>query len=176
MSAQRTLRKVHYWLSPFLIITVFVIAVTGSLLALKKDFDFLQAPVREGASAGLPERTFGSIVRSVNTIVGFERLTWRDIDRIDIRPKDGIAKVILMSRAEVQVDLMTGSATHTGYRTSDLLETIHDFSFLGGWAKYVFSFGSGIAMILMAGTGVYLFALPMLVRGRKRIEKQRGAR
>lgn len=173
MSAQRLLRKIHYWLSAFLMITLFIIAVTGALLALKKDFPALQPQGADGTRPGLSDRPIASLASSVTTVPGHARDTWRDIDRIDIRPKDGIAKVIMKSRAEIQVDLATGRATETGYRTSDFLETIHDFSFLGGWAKYLFSFGSGIALIVMGGTGVYLFVLPMLVRRRKRIEKAR---
>ncbi len=173
MSAQRTLRKIHYWLSPALLISVFVIAVTGSLLALKKDVAVLQPPLREGSAPGLPDRSLSSLVHSARTLPAYADLSWRDIDRIDIRPKDGAAKVILHSRMEIQIDLHTGSASATGYRTSDLLETIHDFSFMGAWAKYLFSFGSGIALIFMGATGVYLFVLPMLVRRRKRIDKAR---
>ncbi|MDF2605293.1 PepSY-associated TM helix domain-containing protein [Sphingomonas sp.] len=173
MSAQRLLRKIHYWLSPALLISLFVIAVTGSLLALKKDVDFLQPPTRDGIAPGLPDRSLASLVTSVNALPAHAGVTWKDIDRIDVRPKDGIAKVILKSRHEVQVDLTSGAAVDTGYRTSDLLETIHDFSFMGDWAKYVLSFGSGIALIFMGATGVYLFALPMLVRRRKRIDKER---
>jgi uncharacterized iron-regulated membrane protein len=72
----------------------------------------------------------------------------------------------------LQVDLHSGAVLQTGYRTSDWLETIHDFSFMGDWAKYVFSFGSGIALLVMAATGVYLFVLPFLVKRAKRLAKR----
>lgn len=173
MSAQRTLRKIHYWLSPFLLISVFVISVTGALLAVKKDFASLQPKVIEGTTKGLSDRPISSLLTSVQSVPGHGDDDWKAIDRIDIRPKDGMAKVIMKSRTEIQVDLVTGKATETGYRTSDLLETIHDFSFMGDWAKYVFSFGSGIALIFMGATGVYLFVLPMWVKRRKRLEKAR---
>jgi uncharacterized iron-regulated membrane protein len=176
MSTSRTMRKIHYWLSPILLVSVFVIATTGVLLALKKDFAFLQPVGRNGINSGLSDRTISSLLTSAKMVPGHDALGWRDIDRIDIRPRDGIAKVILESRTEIQVDLTTGIAVETGYRTSDMLESIHDFSFIGDWAKYVFSFGSGIALIFMGVTGVYLFVLPTLVRRRKRIEKVRHSR
>lgn len=168
MSLAKIFRKIHYWLSPLLMLTVIVIAVTGSLLAVKKDFSALQAPTRRSASTDLPDRSLPSLVAAVRGLPGHEAIRWNDIDRIDVRPRDGIAKVILRNRHEVQVDLTSGSAVATGYRTSDLIETIHDFSFLGTWSKYVFSFGSGIALLFMSITGTYLFFLPMLVRRRKR--------
>lgn len=173
MSAQRTLRKIHYWLSPALFVTVLVIAFTGSLLALKKDFDSLQPPTREGSVKGLPERSLASLLVSAKALPGHAALEWRDIDRIDIRPRDGVAKVILKTRTEIQVDLGSGVATETGYRTSDLLEAIHDFSIFGDWSKYAFSLGSGIALLVMTGTGGYLFVLPMLARRRKRLNRSR---
>ncbi len=167
MSAARTLRKIHYWASLPLLFTIFVIAVTGSLLALKKDVDALQPPTRAG-TPGLPERPIADLARAIAAAPGHAHVTWKDIDRIDIRPADGIAKVVLHSRTEIQVDLATGRPVQIGYRTSDFLETIHDFSILGGWAKYAFSLGSGIVLLLMSATGVYLFLLPMLARRRRR--------
>lgn len=161
-------RKVHYWTSLPLFLTIFVIATTGILLSLKKDFDSLQPPTQVGTGIGNLQRPVADLVAAVGTVPGHEQSTWRDVDRIDIRPGDGIAKVILHSRTEVQVDVATGRVVSVAYRTSDWLETIHDFSFLGGWSKYVFSTGTGLLLIGMASTGVYLFLLPMLARRRKR--------
>jgi uncharacterized iron-regulated membrane protein len=172
MSAARTFRKVHYWTSVALLVTTFVIAITGSLLAVKKDLAVIQPPTLDGSAQGLPERSMASIVPLVNAVPGYASVGWRDIDRIDIRPSDGIAKVILKNRAELQVDIFSGRTIATGYRTSDLIESIHDFSFLGNWAKYVFSLGSGIALLVMGVTGVYLFALPCFARRNKRVKRR----
>lgn len=168
MSANRLLRKIHYWTSLPLFLTIFVIALTGTMLALKKDFDVLQPPVQQGSGVGDLNRPMADLVAAVATLPGRGQVSWKDVDRIDIRPVDGIAKVILHDRTEVQVDLASGKVLQVGYRTSDLLETIHDFSFIAPWAKYLFSFGSGLAILAMAGTGLYMFLLPMLVRRRKR--------
>lgn len=59
MSAARTLRNIHYWLSPFLMITIVVIATSGALLAVKKDFAALQPPTRPGSSIDLPRPLAG---------------------------------------------------------------------------------------------------------------------
>ncbi len=168
LSAQRLIRLIHYWISLPLMFTVFVIAVTGSLLALKKDFDSLQPPTQQGAAPGELGRPVADLVAAVRSVPGHEATVWQDVERIDLRPGDGVAKVILHSRTEVQVDVATGKVLQVGYRTSDLIETIHDFSWLGGWAKYAFSLGSGIVLICMAASGVYLFALPLLAKRRKR--------
>jgi uncharacterized iron-regulated membrane protein len=167
VSLPRLLRKVHYWASLPLFLTIFLIAVTGATLALKKDVAALQPPTQAGSRPGDLSRPTADLVMAVRTVPRYARASWRDVERIDIRPEDGIAKVILHDRTEVQVDLATGRALQVGYRTSDWLETLHDFSFLGGWAKYVFSFGSGLVLLAMAATGLYLFLLPMRARRRK---------
>ena len=168
MKAPLLWRKVHYWTSLPLFLTIFIIAATGILLSLKKDFDTLQPPTQAGSSVGDLQRPVADLVAAVVTVPGHSGVTASHVDRIDIRPADGVAKVILRSRTEVQVDLATGKVLSVAYRTSDWLETIHDFSFLGGWSKYVFSTGTGLLLLGMAGSGVYLFLLPFLARRRKR--------
>jgi uncharacterized iron-regulated membrane protein len=168
MSTARLLRRIHYWVSLPLLFTIFVIAGTGALLALKKDFAALQPITQSGARPGDLGRPLADAVAAVRTVPGHAGTTWQDVERIDVRPADGIAKVILHSRTEVQVDLATGKALQVGYRTSDWLETLHDFSIIGPWAKYAFSFGTGIALLAMAASGAYMFVLPLLVKRRKR--------
>ena len=167
-SLARSLRLVHYWASIFLVVTTLVVAVTGILLALKKDFDTLQPPVAQSSAPGLSELRVSQLLADIRTREGFEGITWREIDRIDIQPADGIAKVILSSRTEFQVDLQTGKVLQTGYRTSDFLESVHDFSFVGRYGKYLLSVPTGIALLVVWLTGTYLFIRPFLVRRRRR--------
>jgi uncharacterized iron-regulated membrane protein len=164
----RVLRKIHYWLTAFTLATVGVVAVTGMLLSLKKDVASLQPPVAAAAAPGLPAVPLDRLLVAVARVPGRSDVGWRDVDRIDVRPGDGLAKVILNDRTEYQVDLHTAQLLQTGYRTSDLLETIHDFSFLGDWAKYLLSLPTGLALLVLWGTGAYMFIQPMLVRRRKR--------
>ena len=168
MTAAKLLRQIHYWISLPLLFTIFVVAITGTLLALKKDFAALQPPTQNGARPGDLQRPVADLVAAAATAPGQAGTRWQDVERIDVRPADGVAKVILHSRTEIQVDLATGKVLQTGYRTSDWLETVHDFSILGDWAKYAFSFGTGVTLIAMAASGAYLFLLPFLVKRRKR--------
>lgn len=168
MTTTRLFRQIHYWISLPLLATVFVIAATGSLLALKKDFAALQPPTRTGSAPGDLSRPLSDLVAAVARVPGHGGTGWKDVERIDVRPEDGVAKVILHSRTEVQVDLATGKVLQVGYRTSDLIETIHDFSILGSLWKYILSFGSGLAILVMAVTGAYLFLLPRIAKRRKR--------
>ena len=167
----RTLRLIHYWLTAFTLFTVAMVAFTGVLLSVKKEFDALQPPTVEGASPGLPATPLDRLLVAVAAEPGRSALTWRDIDRIDVRPDEGIAKLILNDRTEYQVDLHTLKVLQTGYRTSDFIETLHDFSVLGDWGKYLLSLPTGIALLVLWGTGAYMFVKPMLVKRRKRRAK-----
>jgi uncharacterized iron-regulated membrane protein len=167
-SMGRTLRLVHYWLTAFTLVTVAMVAITGVLLSLKKDFDVLQPPSAEASAPGLPATPLDRLLAAVATQPGRGKVGWRDVDRIDVRPRDGLAKLILNDRTEYQVDLHTLEVLQTGYRTSDFLETLHDFSFLGDWGKYVLSLPTGIALLVLWGTGAYMFIKPLLVKRRKR--------
>lgn len=170
----RTLRLVHYWLTAFTLVTVAVVAITGVLLSLKKDFDVLQPPSAAASAPGLPATPLDRLLVAVADHSGDSELSWRNIDRIDVRPRDGLAKVILKDRTEYQVDLHTLEVLQTGYRTSDFLETLHDFSVLGNWGKYLLSLPTGIALLVLWATGAYMFIKPLLVKRRKRRVKARA--
>lgn len=167
----RTLRLIHYWLTAFTLVTVAMVAITGVLLSLKKDFDVLQPPTAAASAPGLPATPLDRLLEGIAAEPGRDALDWRDVDRIDVRPCDGLAKVILNDRTEYQVDLNTLEVLQTGYRTSDFLETLHDFSVLGDWGKYLLSLPTGIALLVLWGTGAYMFIKPLLVKRRKRRAK-----
>jgi hypothetical protein len=75
---------------------------------------------------------------------------WSDINRIDLRPGRGVAKVWLNSGWEAQVDLGTGAVMQVAYRRSDLIESIHDGSFFAGdWTKLGIFLPAGIGLLLL---------------------------
>jgi hypothetical protein len=54
------------------------------------------------------------------------------------------------------------------YRRSDVIEQIHDGSFFSDAVKLYVFLPTGVFLILMWGTGLYLFLLPRLRRKRPR--------
>jgi hypothetical protein len=94
--------------------------------------------------------------------------SWDDIERLDIRPRDGIVKVQCKNRYEVQVDFQTAEVLQVAYRRSDLIESLHDGSWFGDAAKlYVFLPVAAVVLVLWL-TGVYLFVLPYAVKWRRK--------
>ena len=90
--------------------------------------------------------------------------SWDDVDRVDVRPKDGIAKVTCKNRYEVQVDFRTGETVQVAYRRSDLIESIHDGSFFHDAAKLYVFLPAGVVVLGLWVTGMYLWVLPNWVR------------
>ena len=94
--------------------------------------------------------------------------SWSDIDRLDVRPKDGVIKVTSKNRYEVQLDFHTGEVVQVAYRRSDLIESIHDGSFFSDTAKLYVFLPVAIVVLSLWVTGVYLWVLPRAIRWRRK--------
>ena len=84
-----------------------------------------------------------------------------------MRVEHGIAKLRGNSGWEVQVDTSTSEVLKVAYRRSDIIEQIHDGSFFADWIKLYVFLPTGILLIIMWGTGGYLFLLPRIAKARK---------
>ena len=79
---------------------------------------------------------------------------------MDVRPEKGIVKVRTKNRWELQIDTNTGQVLQEAYRRSDLIETLHDGSWFNSSIKYLIFFPSGIVLLVLWLTGIYLVLLP----------------
>lgn len=167
MSAPRLNRRLHRIGAVLTAAPVLVVVLSGLLLQLKKESDWIQPPTAKG-SAQAPALEFGQILEAARAVPEARIETWEDVDRLDVRPSKGIAKVRANSRWEVQVDTATGEVLQVAYRRSDLIESIHDGSWFHERAKLWVFLPSGVILLGLWGTGVYLWLLPHLARRRKR--------
>jgi uncharacterized iron-regulated membrane protein len=87
------------------------------------------------------------------------------IDRLDIRPKKGIAKILFNKGYwEVQLNCETGQVLSVKKRYSDLIEQIHDGSILGDTFKLASMNLLGISIIIMIITGFWLWFGPRRIK------------
>ena len=136
---------------------------------LKKQVDWIQPPTYKGAVvAEMPSITFEDMLATSRLQTEAQISDWTDIDRIDLRPGKSVAKVRAKSGWEIQIDTGTGGVLHVAYRRSDLIESIHDGSFFADWVKLYIFLPVGILLIIMWGTGIYLFLLPRMRRKKKK--------
>jgi uncharacterized iron-regulated membrane protein len=165
MSKRRSLtslnRKIHHWGSIIIAVQLAIVLVTGVLLLLKKEFEWIQPPTVKGEQKGL-DIDFDQILAVVRSIPETSILTWDDVDRIDVRPGKGMIKVRAENRWEIQIDAHSGEVLQVAYRRSDLIESIHDGSFFSEHVKLWVFLPSALVLIVLWITGMYLFLLPYL--------------
>jgi len=138
-----------------------IMFIAGIFLMLKKDVAWIQPPtVKAEVVNQIPEVSFERLLLVSQEYKEVQINDWSDIDRIDIRPKKGIAKIRAKSGYEIQVDTATGEVLNVAYRRSDVIESIHDGSYFSDAVKRYIFLPTGILLIIMWGTGIYLFLLP----------------
>jgi uncharacterized iron-regulated membrane protein len=170
MKPSKLVRKIHHWTTVFLAIPLLVIICSGLLLQVKKQASWIQPPEIRGTGTE-PLVDLEQILASIVKNETVEVSGWQDIDRLDVRPAKGVVKAMLHNGWEVQVDLGTGAVLQAAYRRSDLIESIHDGSFFGGDViKLGLFLPTGIALLLMWVTGLWLFLLPYLPK-KKRVRQ-----
>ena len=165
----RILRSWHTWLGVILALVLLVIACSGILLLLKKDFAWIQPPTQKGAAGDTA--AFITLAQVIDAAVAQghpDFTTPDDIDRIDVRPGKRVAKVRSKHHhAEIQVDLVTGEVLSTAVRRSDLIEQIHDGSWFGAWYERWIGLPAADGMIVLTLTGLYLWIVPQARRHRR---------
>ena len=167
VSGARVSRKLHRVGALISALPVLVILVSGLLLQLKKESDWIQPPTATGVG-GDPSLSFAEILDAARGVEQAQVETWADVERLDVRPSKGIVKVRAKNRWEVQVDSDTGEVLQVAYRRSDLIESIHDGSWFHDRAKLWLFLPAAIVLLGLWVTGVHLWLLPHIARRRKK--------
>lgn len=166
MSIHRWVRKVHYWATAVFAIPLLVIVCSGLLLQVKKQWSWVQ-PTEMRGSGESPQVDFEAVLAAARSVTDAQVSGWNDVRRIDVRPDRGLAKVWTRSGIEVQVDLSNGQVLAHAERRSDWIESIHDGSYFGGdVVKLGVFLTTGIGLLGMWCTGVWMFVWPFLARRR----------
>lgn len=160
-------RRIHYWATAFIALPILVVIASGVLLQMKKNWRWVQPEEQRGTGTE-PAIDLETLLASVKTVPEMNVRGWDDVNRIDVRPSKGVAKVWLRNGWELQVDLGTGRVLQTAYRRSDLIESIHDGSFFGDWTKLGLFLPTGIVLLVMWVTGLWLFIAPLVRKSRRR--------
>ena len=138
---------------------------SGIMLQLKKQSNWIQPNV-DITSSSKPIM-LQSYLDAVSSVKEANISSWDDIERIDIRPGKGIAKIKSKNNWEIQIDIETTEIYAKNYRRSDIIESIHDGSFFSEVVKYGWFLPSGILLLILSLTGIYMFFIPILIRRKK---------
>lgn len=167
MTLNAAVRKLHYWTSISIALPALALILSGLLLQTKKHWSWVQPDELRG-TVTTPQITLDELLHSLVSTPSLGVGGWKDVNRIDLRPSRGIAKVWLHTGWEVQVDLGNGSILQHAYRRSDLIESIHDGSFFGGnWTKLGVFLPTGLLLLFLWGSGLFLFWIPLAAKRRR---------
>lgn len=164
----RDFRRYHKVVGILISFFIFISALTGIFLALKKQSDWIQPPTQKGAtkelSNWLPIDSIAFLATQAFQAQHPSEGNVR-IDRIDVRPSKGIAKVLLdQGWWEVQIDGQSGAVKSIARRHSDWIEALHDGSIISETFKLISMNLLGFGLLLMTITGLWLWYGPKYFR------------
>ena len=169
----------HLWLGVLSTITLLAISITGILLNHKRGLglmpDVAHSPTTAfGDAIPLERLAYAALVAAPPDA----RPAWRPgdpvdlalIDRMDVRPRNGLVKVRLRDKAatEVTVDLASGTVLHVGARGDEFLQKLHSGEALGGPSCVLLSDFAAVALVLTLISGYWLWLAPKWSSGRGR--------
>jgi len=169
-SWNRWSRKLHRWGAVITAIPLLLVVVSGILLQVKKQSSWVQPATIKG-TGDVPQIEWQQILDAATSVEQANVSSWDDIDRVDVRPGKGMAKVQCENRWEVQVDLSNGKVLASNYRRSDFIESLHDGSFFSDGAKLWLFLPNGLILLGLWCTGLYLWWLPIGARRKKKRKK-----
>lgn len=177
-SSTRTYRRLHKWIAVPLFVFMFIIGATGVLLGWKKQADFTP-PTQKGISKNAAEWISLQQIQNIATVYAKDSLhVTPDIDRIDVRPGKGVAKILFESHyTELQVDLTSGKIVSTEKRWNDFIEHLHDGTIVdrligndGDHSKVTYTTLTSLGLMMLSFSGFWLWFNPKRIRKIKGID------
>lgn len=170
-------RKLHRWGAILIALPFLIVLISGLFLQVKKEFGWIQPPSQTGSASGA-SISFDRVLKIAKKIPELETQGWKDIDRLDVRPDDGIIKIRGTNGWEAQVDSHTGNILQVAQRRSDIIEAIHDGSWFHDKAKLWLFLPSAVVVTILWLTGIYLFFYPYWAkrRNRQKLKKRKEKR
>jgi uncharacterized iron-regulated membrane protein len=159
MSFKNINRKIHKWASITIVLPLLIILLSGMLLLVKKHFNFIQPTTQVGESI-TPSITFDNVLKIAKQIDIAQIHTWKDIDRLDVRPNKGIIKIRSKNNIEIQIDHSTGNVLKVEKRNYELIESIHDGTFFQKNANIWLMLPISIITLVMLIAGFIMFFQP----------------
>ncbi|NTS76669.1 PepSY domain-containing protein [Catenovulum sp. SM1970] len=165
MSFYRTNRFIHKWISIAIALPLLLVLVTGILLLVKKQFDFIQPATAKGQFKQ-PSLSFEQILTTAQSIEIAEIDSWQDVDRLDVRPNKGVIKIRSNNSVEIQIDATTNQVLNVAPRRSDFIESLHDATFFQRSANLWLMLPVAFLSLVLLVTGIIVFLQPYLKKKR----------
>jgi len=171
----RQTRSLHKKIGIILMVLVLLISISGLLLGIKDEIGL--KPQTESAPQ-INSDQWISIKRidSIAKVYAQEQLHLdSQIDRIDIRPSKGIAKILYKKHfTELQIDIQTAKVVSVSTRADHFIERLHDGSIIDFYfsdtnaSKIIYTTLVSLGLVLMSISGYLLWRNPKKIKRKKR--------
>ena len=151
---------VHRWLGVGATALLIVVCITGILLNHKKSLG-LMPDVPNEPSGPFPEALPLSVLADNAAAAVDPDVASAGINRMDVRPSDGLVKVRFEDRrvTEVTVDINTGEVLWIGLRNDDFIERLHSGQIFGDLWVLISDAGAIFLLTIMV-SGYWLWLYP----------------
>lgn len=174
-ASTRGYRKLHRLVAVPLFVFMFLIGATGLLLGWKKQANLTPPTGQSLESNPANWLPLDSLLNLANQYADQHLAGYGEIDRMDIRPKKGIAKVVFTQHyAEIQLDCATGRILFVGKRWNDFVEHLHDgtivdrlLGFKGDSFKITYTTITSLGLMGLAFSGFWLWFNPKRIKSTK---------
>ena len=149
----------HLWLGIVTTMLVLLICVTGILLNHKRGLGLMPDVSNRATGAFADALPLAELARRAEAAVG-AGIARAGIDRMDVRPADGLVKVRFDDRAvtEATVDIHSGAVIHVGARSDVFLEKLHSGEIFGERGILLSDLAAvGLAILLISGYWLWLY-------------------
>lgn len=150
---------IHLWVGVTVGMAILVVAVTGVALNHKRELGLMPDVVHEPTAPFVNSLPLPRLVDAAAARAGDAAAA--GVDRMDVRPDDGLVKVRFRDRhvTEVTLALATGDVLHVGERNDAFLEKLHSGEiFGGGWV--LLPDLAALSCLVMILSGLWLWLMP----------------
>lgn len=143
----------HLWFGVLVSGVVLLVSVTGVLLNHKRGLGLMPDVSHQPAAPFARSLPLAELARRAEAALP-EAVATAGVDRMDVRPGDGLVKVRFDDREvhEVTLDLASGRVLHVGQRNDVFLERLHSGEIFGdGWVLLSDAAAIALALLLISG-------------------------
>lgn len=148
----------HLWLGVVASVLIMLIAITGVLLNHKRGLGFMPDVEHEPTADFADALPLAELARLAG--VAAPAAGGTGVDRMDVRPRDGIIKVRFRDDVvtEVTLDISSGDVLHVGQRNDVFLEKLHSGEIFGDRWILLSDFAALLlAVLVISGYWLWLF-------------------
>lgn len=151
----------HLWVGVIFTVVLLVISVTGILLNHKRGLGLMPEVDHRPSGEFAAALSLDDLARRALREVGDSSTPDLAIDRMDVRPRDGLIKVRLRNATstEVTLDIVTGQVLAVDARGDVFLEKLHSGEIFGSQGILLSDAGA-VALTILLITGYWLWLRP----------------